>query len=136
MPRPHVFACIAAVVVFVAIDAVWLVAIAGPMFRNALGALLRAEPDLVAAAAFYLVYAIGMGALAIRPALVAGSPLMALSRGAVLGLTAYATFDLSNLAILQRWTWALAAVDMAWDSIATALACWIGARNGLALGRA
>jgi uncharacterized membrane protein len=47
-------------------------------------------------------------------------------RGAILGLTAYGTFDLTNLAIIQGWTLAVTLVDITWGMIASALASLAG----------
>ncbi len=52
-------------------------------------------------------------------------------RGAILGLTAYATFDLTNLAILKGWTPLVAAVDIAWGVFVTTVV----AVAGMAVGR-
>ena len=134
MSRVHVIAILVTVLAFVVVDAVWLALVAGRMFRATLGSLIRDRPDMAAAAAFYALYALGMFVLVLLPALRAGSVTDAVWLGAVLGLTAYATFDLSNMAVLAGWTWRLALADMAWGTFATALACGAGVASGLALG--
>ena len=53
--------------------------------------------------------------------------LAAAGRGAAFGFVAYATYDLTNLATLQAFTWRLALIDMAWGTLATALASAAGA---------
>ena len=52
--------------------------------------------------------------------------------GALLGLTAYATFDLTNLAIINGWTLGLAALDMAWGTVLSAIAAVAGYLAGTA----
>lgn len=121
--------------VFVVIDAVWLLAIAGPLVKQEAASLLRAEPDLLAAAAFYVIYAAGLVVLAVRPALDATRAIRALALGAVVGLTAYATFDLTARAIFQGWSWRLALIDMAWGTSASAVAAYAGARFALRVSR-
>ncbi|WP_249779256.1 DUF2177 family protein [Bradyrhizobium sediminis] len=37
------------------------------------------------------------------------------------GLSCYATFDLTSLALLKHWNWPAAIVDVSWGSFVTAL---------------
>ena len=113
-------AFIVALVVFVVLDAAWLMLVAVPMFQNQLGAILRPEPMLGAAIALYPIYSFGLVTLAVRPAIAARSMWTAAFNGAVLGVTAYATFDLTNLAVIKGWTIGLAAIDIAWGVIVSA----------------
>lgn len=119
-------AYVATLLTFVALDAAWLLLVASGFFKSQLGALLREQPNLVAAALFYPIYAAGLVMLVVGPALRERSATAAALKGAVFGLTAYATFDLTNLAILEGWTLAVSLVDMAWGTIATPLACLAG----------
>jgi uncharacterized membrane protein len=107
-------------------DAAWLSMVAVKMFQNQVGPVLRADPSIGAIVAFYLVYAAGVVMLAVRPALAEGSVTRAVVNGSVLGLTAYATFDLTNLAIIRGWTVGLAAIDMAWGTFLTMIASGAG----------
>jgi uncharacterized membrane protein len=43
------------------------------------------------------------------------------------GCVAYSTYDLTNLATLEAFTWRLSLIDMAWGTTATALASAAGA---------
>jgi uncharacterized membrane protein len=112
--------------VFLALDATWLVLAGAALFKSQLGPLLRDQPDLKVAAAFYLIYAVGMMVLAVAPTLRDGSTMAAAWRGAVLGITAYATFDLTALSIINGWTVKVALIDLAWGTIATSVTCVIG----------
>lgn len=116
----------ATLVAFLVIDAIWLATIAVDMFRQSLGPVLRDQPDLCAVVAFYVVYAAGLYVLAVRPGTAVRSWPLAARSGAVLGLTAYATFDLTNLAILNGWTVTLAVVDIAWGTFVSAIAAVAG----------
>jgi uncharacterized membrane protein len=62
-----IFAAI--LIAFVAVDAVWLGFVANAFFKSQVGALLRSQPDLAAAAVFYLTYTGGLMILVIAPAL-------------------------------------------------------------------
>jgi uncharacterized membrane protein len=116
----------ATLIAFVLLDAAWLALFAIEMFKHAVGPILREQPDILAAVAFYLIYAAGLFALAVRPAAVSHSLRMAITNGAIVGLTAYATFDLTNLAVIQGWTPAIVLMDMAWGAAASATAAALG----------
>ena len=118
-------------VAFVVLDAAWLMLVAVPMFQSQLGVILRPEPMLGAAIALYPIYSFGLVALAVRPALAARSIWTAAVNGAVLGVTAYATFDLTNLAVIKGWTIGLAATDITWGVIVSAVAAMAGTFAGL-----
>jgi uncharacterized membrane protein len=116
----------ATLIALVTLDAVWLIFIANAFFKSQVGPLLREQPDLAAAGLFYLIYAGGLVILAVAPSLRERSAQAAAWRGAVLGLTAYATFDLTSLAIIEGWTRAVAVVDIAWGTFLSALASLAG----------
>lgn len=111
---------------FVVLDAIWLQFVAIEMFRQNVGAILRDQPDVGAAVAFYAIYAAGLYGLAVRPALAVQQRQAALANGALVGLTAYATFDLTNLAIIAGWTPKLAVLDIGWGTVASAIAALAG----------
>lgn len=117
---------IATLLGFVALDVAWLGLFAISFFASEIGGLLRAQPNLVAAAAFYLIHATGLVALVVRPALRSGTLATVLSTGALFGLCAYATFDLTNLAVIKGWTLPVTLADMAWGTIGSAAACAFG----------
>ena len=59
-------------------------------------------------------------------------------RGALLGLVAYGTYDMSNLSTLKNWSVSVTIVDMAWGMTLSAVAAtcgylvttWIATRGG------
>jgi len=63
----------------------------------------------------------------VRPALVEASLKPAAGRGALFGLVAYATYDLTNQATLQNWPWLVTAIDLCWGTFLTATAT-VGAK--------
>jgi uncharacterized membrane protein len=107
-------------------DAVWLGAVAMPIYKSGIGHLMAAEPQWMAGLAFYLLYAAGLLVLVVQPASM--RPRALLAKGALFGLCAYGTYDLSNLATLRGWPWTLSLVDMAWGSAISAGAAWVGGR--------
>lgn len=115
---------------FLAIDLVWLAVVARGFYRNQLGFLLAEEPNWAAAVAFYLLFVAGLLVFAIVPGLQAGSAWRALGLGAFLGLVAYATYDLTNLATIKNWPLAVTLVDLAWGAVLSACVSGIGYAAG------
>jgi uncharacterized membrane protein len=110
----------AALLTMVALDALWLGVIAGDFYRDALGPLMADAVNLPAAAAFYLLYPIGLMAFVVGPRLGERASVPNLLRGALFGLVAYATYDLTNLATLRGFPAGLAALDMLWGAVISA----------------
>lgn len=125
----------ATLIAFVGIDFVWLSFAAERLYRPILKDILVDGFRVPAAVAFYLVYAAGLAALAVRPALAAESPRLALLNGAIFGFCAYATYDLTNEATLRNWTTSLTLADLAWGTLLSASAALAGfsATNAFAL---
>ena len=115
---------LATFLVFVALDLLWLGAVAKRFYREQLSELIADNFNLRAAAAFYLMYPLGVVIFAVIPAL--GSTFDAALRGAMLGLFAYATYDLTNLATLRAWPLRLSLVDMLWGTVLTSVAATAG----------
>lgn len=113
-------------VVFTAIDFVWLGLIALDFYKKEIGSLMLEKPRLEIAAIFYALCALGITILAVQPALNSGNWYTAVFLGAVFGLCAYATYDLTNLATLKNWPLRLALVDMLWGTVLTATAALAG----------
>ena len=107
-------------VVMLALDLVWLGVLAPPLYERTIGPLLRPQPNLVAAALFYLVYLVGVNELVIHAEAEASRSARVAVRGALLGLVAYSTFDLTALAVLAGWSVLVTAVDVAWGTLLTA----------------
>lgn len=115
----------ATALVFFALDFIWL-STATPFYRERLGELLLEKPNLQVAGLFYLVYVGGVVVLAVLPALNTGTWINALIAGAVLGLVAYGTYDLTNQSTLRGWSSAVTFVDLAWGTALTATAATAG----------
>jgi len=119
---------------FFALDLVWLGWVARGFYREHLGDLLREDVLWPAALAFYAVYIAGVVVFAVLPALEADSWVRAAALGALLGFVAYATFDLTALALLRGFPGVVVAVDLVWGTVLTsgvaasgyALARWVG----------
>jgi len=113
-------AYISTLIVFAAIDAIWLTQVGPSLYKPVLGDLLAPEPRFGAAVIFYLIFIAGIVYFAVLPGLTAGWT-QALVKGAVLGFVAYATYDLTNQATLAVWSTKLTLADMAWGTFLTGL---------------
>lgn len=123
---PYVIAYISTAVVFFALDYLWLTRIAIGFYREQIGSLMLASPNFAAAGVFYLFYVVGVVYFVVMPAVSAGSLVTALINGALLGLLAYGTYDMTNLATLKGWSLQMSLVDMAWGAFLTATAAAAG----------
>ncbi|HET6195672.1 MAG TPA: DUF2177 family protein [Acetobacteraceae bacterium] len=111
---------LSALVVFVGLDLVWIGWVANGFYRTEMGALLRDPPDWRFAVLLYALYPACIVILTVPPG--PQSWLRAMLLGAVLGLCAYGTYNLTNQAVLRGWSVRLVLVDMAWGTALTALA--------------
>lgn len=114
--RGIAIAFVAGMVLFLALDAVWLSTMAERLYRPAIGHLARDGFDPLPAGAFYVVYLVGVIVFCVLP-----SPRVrdALLRGALFGLVAYATYDLTNQATLRDWPWRVTLADLCWGVVVT-----------------
>lgn len=101
---------------FLIIDGLWLTVIAKDFYAKHLGLLMAKTPNLAAAGIFYLIYIFTMVVLIISPALQRGSLQSAILTGALFGLCAYATYDLTNLATIKDWPVLVTVVDLMWGT--------------------
>jgi uncharacterized membrane protein len=99
--------------IFLAVDAVWLVAVARKFYDQQLAGFERTV-RWPSAILVYLVLVAGCVLFTVP--LAGGSPGKAFLFGAALGLVAYGTYDLTNYALLKQWPLAMTIADMAWGA--------------------
>lgn len=109
-------------------DAVWLTTMYERLYRPNLGPLLADDVRAGPAAAFYALYLFGVTYFAISPALAFGDWRKAALNGALLGVVAYGTYDLTNQATLITWPPLVTMLDLAWGSSLTAFSALCGYR--------
>ncbi|UVC09252.1 DUF2177 family protein [Rhizobium sp. TH2] len=119
-------AYVATLVVFVAIDFIWLSSMANVLYKPTMGDMLAPDFRLAPAVLFYLIYVAGLTFFAVRPSLQSLDLLIALFYGAAFGFVAYATYDLTNQATLKNWSTTLTIADLAWGSFLSAIAAAAG----------
>jgi uncharacterized membrane protein len=122
----YLLAYVATALVFLALDVVWLGTMAKLLYRPMLGGMLRENFAVAPAMLFYALYIVGIVFFAEIPAFASGRWLTALGHGALFGLIAYATYDLTNQATLKNWPVAVTCADLAWGMVATAIAGSLG----------
>ena len=127
MTTKYLIAWAATFVVMLVIDLLWLGVIAKSYYQQAMGDLMSPQPRLAFAALFYLMYPVGLVIFAVLPGFSADSLVRAAVLGALFGLFAYATYDLTNLAVVRGWPMGLSFVDMAWGTFVSAVASGAGA---------
>ena len=106
-------------VIFFSIDMVWLGFIARGFYKQKLGFLLSGNVNWPAAIIFYLIYIAGILFFAVLPSLKDSSWQTALLNGAILGLLCYATYDLTNMATIDKWPLIVVVVDIIWGIVLT-----------------
>jgi len=121
--KKALIAYVATLLTFLLLDGIWLGLLMAPTYRELLGSLMLDKPLLLPAAVFYCLYVIGCVVFVVLPAL---SWQRAAKLGALLGLVAYGTYDLTNWATLRDWSMQVSLMDWAWGTVATAVACTVG----------
>ena len=110
-------------VVLMGLDFVFLGVLAKGFFTAQVGDMLG-ELKPVPAVLFYLLYVVGV--LIFVSGTQGASWQSTLIYGALFGLFCYATFDLTALALLKHWSWAVALVDIGWGAVVTAVSSTAG----------
>lgn len=110
-----------AVVVFFAIDMVWLGFIAKDLYAKYLGDFLSPNVNWIAAIIFYLLFIVGIVFFVVHPAVEKNSIQYAIFAGLLFGLVTYATYDLTNLATMKNWPLNITIIDLIWGSTLSSL---------------
>lgn len=135
MPMPKLLGLYGiCVVVFFAVDFLWLWVAVPRLYRPELGERLRNRPNVTGAVAFYMLYLVGFVALAIVPGLREGSLWETLWRGSLFGLIAWATYDLTNQTTLKNWPLKITVIDITWGVVINSIVAVAGFYGGLLLG--
>jgi len=107
--------------IFLFIDIIWLSQSVNYFYSPHIGDLLRETPLILPAILFYLIYPLGVTILVIVPKLDNGSLRSILFNGLVLGVVAYGTYNLTNMAALKGWSVNVVIVDMIWGGVLTGI---------------
>jgi uncharacterized membrane protein len=121
----------ASLLVFLVVDLIWLGWVARSFYNRQLGELLGQRVKWPAAIAFYLIYIVGLMIFCVAPALNRDSLVNAMVLGGLYGFFTYATYELTNYAMIRNWPAALVPVDIAWGVVL----CTIVSAGGYSVGR-
>ena len=119
-------AYIATLVVFLAVDSVWLTLMANRLYKPTLGDILLPTFSPAPAIVFYLLYIVGVLIFAVSPAIKDGQWTTALVYGALFGFFSYGVYDFTNMATLRNWTLTITVADLCWGTFLTGLAATLG----------
>ena len=103
--------------VFFIIDLIWLGVAAKGFYQKNLKYILSPNVNWTAAIIFYLMYIAGILIFAVLPGIAKDSVRHAAMWGALFGFFTYATYDLTNLALLKDWPLNIVVVDILWGVV-------------------
>jgi len=112
--------------IFIVIDSIWIAVVANKFYKKEMGNLLLKKPKLGYGALFYTLYIWGVIYFVLDPGLKAHDIGFVIKHAALLGLVMYATYDLTNLSTLKKWSRKLTVVDMIWGVLLTTAVSSIG----------
>jgi uncharacterized membrane protein len=107
----------ATLVVFFAVDMVWLGLIARTFYKKHLGFLMAPDVNWYAALIFYFLFIAGILIFVVLPGIRDNSLSATILKAAMFGLITYATYDLTNLATVKNWPLIITVVDLIWGII-------------------
>ncbi len=111
-------------VTFIVLDGLWLGVMMKAFYRTALAPIARMTdgglaPIWSVAWVIYVLLGAGVAVFVVPRATNTASAALL---GAVLGVVVYGVYDLTNYSTLAQWPLAVTVVDIAWGTVATALA--------------
>jgi uncharacterized membrane protein len=113
-------------IVFLMVDMLWIGVIAKNLYQKLLGGFITDKVNWTAAFIFYLIYVVGISIFAIYPAVNKGSAVNSILMGALFGIFAYATYDLTNYATLKGWPLPIVFIDILWGAVVSAIVSFVG----------
>ncbi len=124
LPFLKLFAATGAIMLV--LDLLWLGVVAKGFYAKYLGSLLRPDVKWVPALLFYVLYVAAVVVFVVMPAAERKSLGRAMGMGAFFGLAAYATYDLTSMALIRDFPLIVVVVDLAWGVVLTTIASSAG----------
>jgi uncharacterized membrane protein len=84
------------------------------------------QVKMIPAVIFYLLYLSGLVIFAVSPILQEQNSLLVISFGLLLGLIAYASYDLTNMSAIKNWSISLSLLDIGWALFVSILSAMTG----------
>ena len=117
----YLMAYLGTAVVFFTLDVIWLLFVTKNFYKNEIGPLLLDQPNMMAAAIFYIFFVAGIVFFGVMAGVKAESVFVAALYGGIFGLLCYGTYEMTNYATLKDWPLRVVVVDMAWGFFLTSL---------------
>jgi uncharacterized membrane protein len=111
-------------VILLPLDFIFLGVIGKKLFADNVGDMTLATPRMAPAVLFYVLYLVGV--VVFVNGAVPSDWTHNLLYGALFGLFCYATFELTNMALLKHWEWAVVVPDITWGAVLTAVSAALG----------
>jgi uncharacterized membrane protein len=108
---------------FLCLDGLWLGLVAGDSYRQAMAHVMRSDIPTWPWVVFYLVY---VGAILSLAVIVSTSKKHGALRGAILGMAAYGTYNLTNYTLIIDWPLAITLQDWLWGTVLSAVSALAG----------
>jgi uncharacterized membrane protein len=120
-------------VVFMALDAVWLGLVMSEFYKGELGSLARRQGDALnpiwwAVIAVYLILPLGIIWFVLPRLSNPGAVLTAALWGVAYGIITYGIYDLTNYATLDGWSLRYVVVDVAWGGVICGIATIVASK--------
>jgi uncharacterized membrane protein len=106
---------------FVIFDYIFLGKVVASFYNKEFGSLARRKknklkPKVWAATAAYIILALGL-LLFVFPMVKGQSALTSIFWGGAFGFVVYSTYDLTNYAVIKKWSLKLTVVDIIWGTV-------------------
>lgn len=111
-------------IILLPLDFLFLGAVGKKLFAENVGDMTLANPRIVPTILFYALYLAGVVIFVNGEA--PSNWQHNLQYGALFGLFSYATFELTDMALLKHWEWAVVVSDITWGTFLTAVSASIG----------
>lgn len=112
--------------VFLLVDFTWIIFGANPLYQAEVGSILTESFRIIPAFLAYIALVWGLFMFAINPAYKEKSFVKAVFNGAFFGIFSYAIFALTNMAIIEAWTWKVATTDIVWGGVIGIIVAGVG----------
>ena len=118
--------------IFLAIDYLWLGVVMSKFYKNELGVLARVsngalKPELWAAGIVYILIPLGIVLFALPRVSQDNPAFTALLWGFIYGVVLYGVYDMTNYALVSKWSLRMSIVDILWGGTINSLVTYIAA---------
>lgn len=124
--RESIITYLSVTTIFLFIDVIWLSQFFSYIYQPNIGELLRENIIIFPAILFYIIYPLGATILVALPSLEKVLLKTIFINGFVLGVIAYGTYNLTNMATLEGWSAKVVIIDMIWGGFLTGVSVLLG----------